>query len=214
MKTQVFNPPYDDEMINFCIGELKKGNIGIFPTDTVYGIGCDSLDINALKNLYNIKNRNLNKPINILVSNINMVNKFVKNINPIEQKLMENFWPGALTIIFDKSDIAPDILTAGLNTIGIRMPDNKVCLEIIEKYGSPLAMSSANIADEAPDFDLNSLLSDFNNKVSFIINSENLSKCIPSTIVKVEDNNIKILRKGSISIEDIEKCFGGNIDVR
>lgn len=214
MKTQVFNPPYDDTIINFCIEELKKGTIGIFPTDTVYGIGCDSLNINAIENLYNIKNRNLNKPINILVSNINMVNKFVKNINPIEQKLMENFWPGALTIIFNKSNIVPDILTSGLDTIGIRMPDNKVCLEIIEKYECPLAMSSANIADEAPDFDLNSLLSDFNNKVSFIINDENLSKGMPSTIVEVENNSIKLIREGSISIEDIKKCFGGNINVR
>ena len=142
-----------------------------------------------------------------------MVNKFVKNISPIEQKLMETFWPGALTIIFDKSEIVPDILTSGLDTIGIRMPNNKICLKIIKQYGTPLAMSSANIADKAPDFDLNDLLSDFNNKVSFIIN-DNINKGIPSTIIRVENNNIHILRKGNISAEDIQKCFGGNINVR
>lgn len=207
MKTQVFTPPYDKKMIDYCVNELKNGNIGILPTDTVYGIGCDSLNIYALEKLYNIKNRNLNKPINVLVSDISMVNKFVKNISPIEQKLMETSWPGALTIIFDKSELVPDILTSGLDTIGIRMPDNKVCLEIIKQYGTPLAMSSANISDKAPDLDLNSLLSDFNNKVSFIVNDEDINKGIPSTIVRVENNTIHILRKGSISSEDIKNVL-------
>lgn len=143
-----------------------------------------------------------------------MVKKFVKTINPIEQKLIDNFWPGSLTIVFDKSDIVPNILTSNLNTVGIRMPDNKICLEILENFGSPLAMSSANISDELPDSNLDSILKDFNNKVSFIINNRDNIENIPSTIVRVEDNKIKILRKGIISIDDIKKCFGGNIDVR
>lgn len=214
MNTQIFNPPYTDLMINYCIYELKKGNIGILPTDTVYGIGCDSLNIQAINNLYKIKDRNLNKPINILISNIEMAKKYVKSINKIEEKLMESFWPGGLTIIFDKSNIVPNILTSNLNTIGIRMPNNTVCLDIINKFGKPIAMSSANLADKAPNTDLNSLLLDFNNKVSFIINDKNLDNQIPSTIVRVENNEIKILRKGCISSNDIQKCFGGNINVR
>lgn len=214
MKTHIINTPYDNKTIEYCIKELKNGNIGIFPTDTVYGIGCDSLNILALQSLYNIKNRDINKPINILISDTKMVHKYVKNINPIEEKLMNSFWPGALTIIFNKSDIVPDLLTSGLNTIGIRMPNNKICLEIIDKFGKPLAVSSANMTSKTPNFELKGLLEDFDNKVSFIINDENLNKSIPSTIVRVENNEIKILRKGIISKEDIQKCFGGNINVR
>jgi len=214
MNTRIFHPPYDDITMDYCVEELGKGNIGIFPTDTVYGIGCDSLNTNALKNLYSIKNRDSNKPINVLVSNIDMVNKFAKSINKIEKTLIETFWPGALTIIFDKSDIVPDLLTSGLDTIGIRMPDNEMCLEVINKFGKPLAMSSANIANKAPDFNLKELLTDFDNKVSFIINDKNLDNKLPSTIVRVENNEIKILRKGSISKSDILNCFGGNINVR
>lgn len=143
-----------------------------------------------------------------------MINNFVKNINPIEQKLIENFWPGKLTIIFDKSDIVPDLLTSGFSTVGIRMPNNKMCLDIIEKFGKPIAMSSANISDEIPDNNLKSLLLDFDNKVSFIINDNNINQNIPSTIVRVEGNCIKLIRKGIISVDDIKNCFGGNIDVR
>ena len=214
MRTKILKFPYDDNTIDYCVQYFKKGNIGILPTDTVYGIGCDPLNIQALQDLYCIKNRNLNKPINILVSDIHMVKSFVKNINEIEQKLIETFWPGALTIIFNKSEIVPNLLTSGLDTIGIRMPNNKICLEIITKLKKPLAMSSANISDNVPDSDLNSLLSDFKDKVNFIVIDENSNNNIPSTIVRVEDNQIKILREGSINKSDIIKCFGGNINVR
>lgn len=214
MKTQIYTFPYCDSMIDYCIKEFKKGNVGIIPTDTVYGIGCDSLNTQALKKLYSIKNRSLDKPICILVSNIKMLNKFVKNVNHIEQKLIETFWPGPLTIIFDKSNIVPDILTSNLNTIGIRMPNNKICIDIIEKYGNPIAMSSANISNKSPNCDLNSLLLDFNNKVSFIITNKTLNTGVPSTIVKVQNNEIQVLREGSITKNDIIKCFGGNIYVR
>ena len=213
METKVFNKDYD-YIIDYCAIQIKKGNIGIFPTDTVYGIGCDALNISSIQNLFSIKNRNLNKPINVLVSNLDMLKNLIYEINPIEEKLIKNYWPGDLTIIFNKSNIVPDILTSGLDTIGVRMPNNKICLELIEKFGSPIATSSANLADESPDSNINNLLSDFNNKVSFIIDTGILDKNLPSTIVKVENNEIKILRQGDISVEDIKKCFGGNINVR
>ena len=215
MKTRFFSLPYSDATINYCIENLKLGYVGIFPTDTVYGIGCDCLNIQALQNLYSIKNRKQDKPINILVSNIDMVDNFVKTIHPIEKKLIDLFWPGPLTIIFDKSNSVLDALTSGLDTIGIRMPNNSACLELIDKFGAPIATSSANISDKNPATSINDkLITDFNNKVSFIIDGGPSKICVPSTIVRVENNEIKILRKGSITKSDIEKCFGGNINVR
>lgn len=214
MDTLLLNYNNDPNTINKAITILDGGGIGIFPTDTVYGIGCDCLNINALNKLYLSKKREPNKPINILVSNMDMVNKFVKSINHIEKKLIECFWPGALTIIFDKANLVPDILTAGLSTIGIRMPNNKVCLKLINAFGAPIATTSANLSDETPALSVSDKLKhDFNNTVDFIIDSGETDG-VPSTIVRVENNEIKILRKGSITKSDIQKCFGGNINVR
>lgn len=214
MKTYLFKKQDNSTIIDSAVAILKNGGIGIFPTDTVYGLGCDCLNIDAINKLYISKNREFNKPINILVSNINMINKFVKNINHIEQKLIEYFWPGALTIIFDKTNLISNLLTSNLSTIGIRMPNNKICLELIEKYGSPLATTSANLSDETPALSVNDKLKqDFNNTVDFIIDSGELNGT-PSTIVRVDNNEIIILRNGSITKSDIEKCFGGNINVR
>lgn len=174
----------------------------------MYGIGCDCLNTNSINNLYKVKKRNYNKPINILVSNIDMVKELVKDINPVEQKLMDIFWPGDLTIIFNKSKIVPNLLTSNLDTVGIRMPNNKICLDLINTLGSPIATSSANIADEIPAVNINNkLISDFNGKVDFIIDDGTIPQGIPSTIVRVEKNEIKILREGSLSLEKINKLI-------
>lgn len=207
MQTVIYNTKSDILFVNNIIDKLNNGAVGIFPTDTVYGIGCNALDCKALEKLYNIKQRSLNKPINILVSSIEMAKKYIENINTIEKELMNCFWPGGLTIIFQKSHIIPNLLTAGFDTVGIRMPNNKVCLDIIDKFGFPLAMSSANISNKPPDNNLNSLMLDFSSKVDFIINDGELHNKIPSTIVKVEDNKINILREGSICRSDICKYW-------
>lgn len=143
-----------------------------------------------------------------------MINNFVKSINPIEKKLIETFWPGSLTIVFDKTNLVPDILTSNLSTVGIRMPNNKISLELINKYGSPLATTSANLSDENPALSINEKLKqDFRNTVDFILDSGEINGK-PSTIVRVDNNEIIILRNGSITKSDIQKCFGGNINVR
>lgn len=208
MNTIILNCTEDiNKTINKASSILKNGGIGIFPTDTVYGIGCDALNTDALKKLYNCKNRNLNKPINVLVSNENMLNRFVRNINDLEKKLIDNFWPGALTIIFDKSDIVPTILNSNLTTVGVRMPANKTCLELINTLNTPIATSSANITNESPANEINEkLLNDFNNKINFIID-EGYINGIPSTIIRVEGNKIHMLREGAISLDDIMKII-------
>ena len=183
---------------------LKNGGIGIFPTDTVYGIGCDFLNVNSLIKLFEIKKRDFNKPINILVSNKEMIYNFIKDINPIEKILIDNFWPGPFTIIFNKTNLVPDILTSGLGTVGIRMPNNKVCLDLINKLGSPIATSSANISNEpATNFVDGNLIKKFNNNVDFILDSGKIDGNVPSTIVRVVGNKVNILREGPISLNDI-----------
>ena len=183
---------------------LINGGVGIFPTDTVYGIGCNAFDDLAIKKLFDYKKRDLSKPINVLISNKKMLDKLVNNISDIEQKLMDSFWPGALTIVFKKNPNVSDLLTAGLDSIGVRMPNNQICLELIDNVGLPLATSSANISNDPPIAYINeNLIKNFNNKVDFILDFGKIDTILPSTIVRVDDDKINILREGPISLNDI-----------
>ena len=125
---------------------IKKGGIVVFPTETVYGIGTNALNIEAVKRLYEIKRRPLNKPISLLVSDFKMIEKFTKNITEIEYKIMKKFFPGPLTIILEKNDIVPDIVTSRGSTVGIRMPEKEITRKLIEYAEVPIAAPSANIS--------------------------------------------------------------------
>ena len=182
---------------------IKEGGIVIFPTETVYGIGTNGLNKEAIKKLYEVKQRPLNKPISLLVSNIEMVNQVAKNISKLEYKIMQNFFPGPLTIILEKKDIVPDILTANTNTVGIRMPSGEIARKLIEYAGVPIATPSANISGKPSGTNIKDIQKDFEGKVDYFIDNGESKLGIPSTIVRVINNEVHILRQGSISKEEI-----------
>ena len=182
---------------------IKEGGIVIFPTETVYGIGTNGLDKEAIKRLYEVKQRPLNKPISLLVNNIEMVNQVAKNISKLEYKIMQNFFPGPLTIILEKKDIVPDILTANTNTVGIRMPSGEIARKLIEYAGIPIVTPSANISGKPSGTNIKDIQKDFEGKVDYFIDNGESKLGIPSTIVRVINNEVHILRQGSISKEEI-----------
>ena len=184
---------------------IKKGGIVIFPTETVYGIGTNGLDEKAIKKLYEVKQRPLNKPISLLVNNIEMVDKIAKNITEVEYKLMERFCPGPLTIILEKRDIVPDILTSNTNTIGIRMPSGEIAKKLIEFAGVPIATSSSNISGKPSGTNITDIKKDFEGKVDCFIDNGESELGIPSTVIRIIDNIPHILRQGTISEEEIRK---------
>lgn len=186
---------------------IKNGGIVIFPTETVYGIGTNGLDEKAIKKLYEIKKRPLNKPISLLVDSIEMVNKIAKNITEVEYKLMERFFPGPLTIILEKRDIIPDILTSNTNTVGIRMPSGEIALKLIKLAGVPIATSSSNISGKPSGTNINDIKKDFEGKVDCFIDNGESEIGIPSTVIRVVDNIPHILRQGTISEEEIKECL-------
>lgn len=184
---------------------IKNGGIVVFPTETVYGIGANGLDENAVKKLYNIKKRPLNKPISLLVSNMDMVNQVAKDITDIEYKLMQEFFPGPFTIILKKKDIVPNIVTAGQDTVGIRMPAGEIARKLVEYANVPIATPSANISGKPSGTNLASVMKDFEGKVDCFVDGGESKLGIASTIVKLIDGVPHILRQGSISKEQIEK---------
>ena len=182
---------------------IKNGGIVVFPTETVYGIGTNGLDENAIRKLYEVKERPLNKPINLLVSSIDMIKSVTKDITELEYFLIKEFFPGPLTIILKKKSIVPDILTAGNDTIGIRMPNQEIALRLIEYAGVPIATPSANISGNPSGIEMKKIMEEFKEKVDCYIDGGKSKIGLASTIIQVVNDVPIILREGSISKQQI-----------
>lgn len=186
---------------------IKNGGIVVFPTETVYGIGANGLNAEAVKRIYEIKKRPLTKPINLLVNSVEMIEKVAKDITPLEYAIIKEFFPGPLTMILKKKEIVPDIVTAGGATVGIRMPANEIALELIKKAGVPLATPSANISDKPSKTNIKDVMKDFPKGVDCFIDGGESRIGVASTIVQVIDGVPHILRQGTITEEQIKKLI-------
>ena len=193
--------------INQAAEEIKKGNLVLFPTETVYGIGANALDEEAVKNIFVAKGRAQDNPLIVHVSNIEMVEEIVEEITPIEKKLIEKFWPGPLTIIFKRKskDIIPNVVTANLDTVGIRMPSNEIAKRLIENSGVPIAAPSANVSGKPSGTKVEDIISELDGKVSYILDGGSTDIGLESTVIKVNDGKIDILRPGKITKEQLEQ---------
>lgn len=179
------------------IEEIEKGNLVIMPTDTVYGIMADATKEDVIEKVFIAKRRE-NKPLLLLVSSIQMLEKYVKELNELSKQLINKYWPDTLTIIFDKNDNLSDSLTCGEKTIGIRMPNNKLLLDIMNKINKPLISTSANISSKEVITNVNLIEDDLKEHISYILDDGEKTN-ISSTIVKVENNKIQILREGILA---------------
>ncbi|MCX8074215.1 MAG: L-threonylcarbamoyladenylate synthase [Clostridia bacterium] len=214
MKLIKYNNINDDEKVIECCECIKNGGVVIFPTETVYGIGVNALDEKAVKKIFLVKGRPSDNPLIVHISNYDMLGQVcdIDKISIIERKLMDSFWPGPFTIILPKKDTISDLVTAGLDTVGVRMPNNHVALKLVENAGVPIAAPSANISGKPSGTTVEDIIDEIGDKVDYIIDAGMCDIGIESTVVKLIDNKIKILRPGKISKEDIENVIGeGNV---
>lgn len=191
----------NESILNEINDVLDKDGLIIFPTDTVYGIACNAFSEIAIKKLFLAKNRSFDKPIGVLTDCNEKINMIVKNINKKEKELIDKYFPGNLTIIFDKKEIVSNLLTANKSTIGVRIPDNEIALQILRNYKYPLATTSVNLAGKKEGTEVSDFIDEFKNKVDIIIDAGKTNE-IPSTIVRVENDKINILRDGSLKINN------------
>lgn len=183
---------------------VKNGKIAIFPTETVYGIGTNGLDEKAVQKLYEIKKRCKKNPINLLVSNMAMIEEITQNISFLEYKLMNAFFPGPFTIILKRKKIVPDIVTANSDFVGIRIPSNSIAKKLVELAGVPIATPSANISGKLSGTSLHDIIDEFYENIDFAIDGGKSKIGMESTIVRVINNIPHILRPGSITPEQIK----------
>ena len=187
---------------------IKNGGLVLFPTETVYGLGANGLDENAVKKIYIAKGRKQDNPLILHVSNFDMISKIAKNISDMEYRLMKTFWPGPFTIILERTEIVPDIVTAGLDTVGIRMPSGTIAREIISYADVPIAAPSANISGRPSGTNIVDIFEELSDKVDYIVDGGECEVGLESTVVRVIDGIPNILRPGKISPEDIKKAVG------
>ena len=202
-----FKEKIDDGKLQKIAQVIKDGGVAVFPTETVYGIGVNGTNENAIKKLYKIKNRPYDKPISLLVNSFDMINKVAKDISDTEYKLMKAFFPGPLTIILNKKAIVPNILTANTNTVGIRMPENEIALKLIKYANVPIATSSSNISGKPSRTNVQDIMRDFEDEVDIYIDGGKSKIGLASTVVQIINNKLHILRKGAVSEEQIAKIL-------
>ena len=206
MKTKYFDwkNNVDESELNKIKEILDNDGVIIFPTDTVYGIACNCFSEKAIKKVFDIKKRPENKPINVLSNNLDKIKLVSKNISEKEEFLINKYMTGALTIILDKNEKVSDILTAGLDTIGVRIPKNNISLRILENVSYPLATTSANISGDSAGIKITDFLKEFDGVVDAIIDGGETDLKVASTIVRVEsDNKLKIIREGTLKIKEM-----------
>lgn len=197
---------YRDKLV-LCNDILTKGEVIAFPTETVYGLGCDLFNESAVKKLYLLKGRDFNKPLTAHISDLKFVRDLTDSIPDEFFVLSDYFLPGPLTIILKKSKLIPDIVTAGLPTIGIRFPNNPIAIEIINNYGKPLAATSANMSGQSPAIESKNIIKNFFNLIPLIIDGGLTINQVASTVIDISSDRFYILREGAIPKSEIEKVL-------
>lgn len=186
---------------------LRNNGIIIFPTETVYGIGGNALSNDVVEKIYNVKKRPREKAINIMLAEKSEITKYANITSELEKKIIEKLMPGPITIILNKKNNFGKNFTLENNTIGIRIPDCKIIQAILQRLDFPIIAPSANISGTPSCTYVEELINDFENKVDAIIDGGKAKTGLSSTIVQVIDNEIKILREGSITKEHIDRII-------
>ncbi len=193
-----------EKIIHACIAALKSGKVLAYPTDTSYGLAVDATNINAIKKLYQVKGRDFKKPIHVIPPSVSFAKKIVQwNIQA--DKLAKKYWPGALTLVvaLRAKGVGYRVLSGSSGWLGVRMPKNIIALDLAKHLGNAITTTSANVSGKPDCYSANDILKQFK-AVKFtpdiIVNAGELPKRKPSTVVKIENNRLQVLRPGRIKL--------------
>ena len=197
-------------------GELiRKGELVAFPTETVYGLGADALNEEAVRSIYVAKGRPSDNPMIVHISDLFSLPALIRDgkdgISQDALDLMEAFWPGPLTLIFPKSEAVPDVTTGGLDTVAIRMPSNGIALELIDAAGCPIAAPSANLSGKPSPTTAEDVLEDMDGRITAVLMGEQSMVGIESTVVDLTAEIPTVLRPGRITAEKLSEVLGKQV---
>ncbi len=212
MNTEVFfldENNIDSDIIDKAAEVIRNNGTVVFPTETVYGLGANALSGEAVKGIFTAKGRPNDNPLIAHISNMNMLLYLIGSpLSDGAKQVIKKFWPGPLTLIFKKSVKVPHEVTAGLDTIAVRMPDNKVALELISRSELPIAAPSANISGKPSPTMAEHVIDDMKGKVDMILCGSSSRVGLESTILDLTGDRPVILRPGGVTLEELEAILG------
>lgn len=210
VKTRVFRVSEEnfEAVLEEAAAIIRSGGTVAFPTETVYGLGADGLNPGAVRKIFEAKERPPGNPLSLLVHSREDLEKVAKNIPEKALKLMDSFWPGPLTIILEKNDIVPEITSGNLQSIGLRMPDHRIPLELVKRAGTPLAAPSANLSGKPSPSLAVHVVADLSGRIDAIIDGGDAAIGLESTVVDMTVEPPVVLRPGAVGIEELERVIG------
>ena len=207
MQTQLIKSE-DKEGLKRAAGLLKNGELVAVPTETVYGLAANALNGEAVSNIFKAKGRPQDNPLIVHIANIEEIYPLVKNFDTRAKKLADAFWPGPLTIILPKSERIPKEVSAGLDTVAIRMPSHPIARQIIELCGCPLAAPSANTSGKPSPTTAQHVMDDMNGKIAAVVDGGACSVGVESTVITLASDVPRVLRPGGITPEQLKSVLG------
>ncbi|HYD47374.1 MAG TPA: L-threonylcarbamoyladenylate synthase [Terriglobales bacterium] len=194
---------HPEAQLDAAVAAIRAGGVVVYPTETLYGLGVDATSAAALARLIRVKGREPGKPISVLISDEAMVNQLATEIPPVAQRLMQRFWPGALTLLLPaRPEISPE-LTGGSGRIGMRLSSCAAATELVRRAGRPITTTSANPAGAAPAAALAEARAYFGERVDVYVDGGILPGEPASTVVLCDDNQVRVLRAGAIASADL-----------
>ena len=187
---------------------LKDGELVAIPTETVYGLAADALNGEAVANIFKAKGRPMDNPLIVHIADLSQVDDLVAFVPPVLEDLAKAFWPGPLTVILEKSDLIPDEVSAGLDTVAIRMPSHPVARAIIKAAGTPLAAPSANTSGMPSPTTAAHVLHDMDGKIAAVVDGGPCEVGVESTVLTLCTRVPRILRPGRVTPEDLFDVLG------
>ena len=192
--------------VDRAIEILKAGGVIAFPTDTVYGLGSDAFNVEAVDRIYRVKQRPRHLPLPVLLADLTQVASVVHSVPAIAQFLMHCFWPGGLTLVLSKKPSLPDVITGGGNKVAVRIPDHVIPLSLIRGLGAPVIGTSANISDRPSPVTAEEVEQQLGGQIDMVIDMGKCRGGLESTVVDVTGGEPVILRQGIIPERDIKRA--------
>ena len=182
---------------------LRDGGVVAFPTDTLYGLGADVFNLDALQKVFDIKERPAGLALPVLIDSWKQFETVAADVTQVARTLAEKYWPGPLTLIVSKADAVPDLLTAGAPTVAVRVPDHPVPRSLARMFGGPITGTSANRSGEPDLKSLEELTAQLGSRVDYVVTAGPAPMGTASTIVDISAGSLKLIREGALPFEDV-----------